>query len=86
MPMVNITLAVVNKREHMSIDGQIPLPRYATASRPTPMTPTQRAEPWDDMVAGESETPNTGEVLVFYDQGKEVSGWNRRNWARHKID
>ncbi|RII23751.1 hypothetical protein CUC08_Gglean012575 [Alternaria sp. MG1] len=49
MPMASLTLAVVDKREHMSIDEQIPLPRYATASRPTPITPTQRAEPWDDM-------------------------------------
>ncbi|RYN31103.1 hypothetical protein AA0119_g4706 [Alternaria tenuissima] len=51
MPMASLTLAVVDKREHMSIDEQIPLPRYATASRPTPITPTQRAEPWDDMVS-----------------------------------
>ncbi|CAN9277831.1 unnamed protein product [Alternaria alternata] len=52
MPMAGLVLAVVDKREHMSTDEQIPLPRsYATTSRPTPITPTQRAEPWDDMVS-----------------------------------
>jgi hypothetical protein len=52
MPIADLALAVVDKREHMSTDEQIPLPRsYATTSRPTPTTPTQRAEPWDDMVS-----------------------------------
>jgi hypothetical protein len=52
MPIADLALAVVDKREHMPTDEQIPLPEtYATASRPTPITPTQRAEPWDDMVS-----------------------------------
>ncbi|RYN31307.1 hypothetical protein AA0112_g6496 [Alternaria arborescens] len=52
MPIADLALAVVDKREHMSTDEQIPLPgTYATASRPTPITPTQRAEPWDYMVS-----------------------------------
>ncbi|CAN9322501.1 unnamed protein product [Alternaria alternata] len=52
MPVADLALAVFDKTEHMSTDEQIPLPRIsATASRPTPITPTQRAEPWDDMVS-----------------------------------
>ncbi|CAI9627335.1 hypothetical protein GT037_004355 [Alternaria burnsii] len=52
MPIADLALAVVDKRKNMSTDEHIQLPRrYATASRPTPTTPTQRAEPWDDMVS-----------------------------------
>ncbi|KAG9187740.1 hypothetical protein G6011_05611 [Alternaria panax] len=48
IPMAELILAVVDKREHMSSDEHIPMPQmHATATGPIPITPTQRVEQWD---------------------------------------